>query len=129
MHHSLEDLISGLFRSVTRVGLQIENEVSETELRRRILPHRAGYNVQDKSIEIMQRLREIKTINLSMLYSESQSRSEVVATFISTLELCSLGSITLTAQDGDIVLTFVRDAEELLASRQRKAEEDLELEG
>ena len=129
MHHSLEDLLSGLFRSVTRVGLQIENEVSETELRRRILPHRAGYNVQDKSIEIMQRLREIKTINLSMLYSESQSRSEVVATFISTLELCSLGSITLTAQDGDIVLTFVCDAEELLATRQKKAEADLELEG
>jgi len=122
LSHSFEDLLSGLSRSVTRAGLQIEDETSETELRRRILPQRVGYNVQDKSIEIMQRLREIKTISLSVLYAESQSRSEVVATFISTLELCSLGSITLSVQDGDIVLTFVRDNEELMASRQKRAE-------
>ena len=43
---------------------------------------------------------------LSELYSECRSRSEIVATFISILELCSMGSVELTGDESDYTLSF-----------------------
>ena len=45
-------------------------------------------------------------MTLRSLYEAGRSRSEVVATFLSVLELCSMGSVLITEQDGELLLSF-----------------------
>jgi len=79
----------------------------ENPIRRRILPKRIVYNVRDKSREIIELLRSRGKATLTGLYAESHSRSEVVATFVSILELCSLGHVRMSRSDEDIVIEFM----------------------
>lgn len=60
------------------------------------IPKRIIFSVRDKTRQILSRLR-LRNISLSELYEECSSRSEIVATFVSVLELCSMGSITVSA--------------------------------
>ena len=46
------------------------------------------------------------TLPLRSLYAESRSRSELVATFLSVLELCSVGDVHLTLEGDDVLLSF-----------------------
>ena len=90
-------------------------EDAEREPRRRIIPKRIVYNVRDKSREILRRLSGVKAISLREFYSASRSRSEVVATFISVLELCSLGHAALDREGEEIFVRFTGgDIEEIL---------------
>ena len=91
-----------LGRGKTEADGQVENP-----LRRRIVPRRIVYNVREKSREIIERLRRHGNTALGVLYSESGSRSEVVATFVSILELCSLGHVRMTRAGDDIMIEFM----------------------
>ena len=72
--------------------------------------------MRDKSRELIERLKSDGDTKLTALYAACESRSEVIATFISILELCSMGSIRLTGrEDGDYAVTFVGgDVDEIL---------------
>ena len=71
----------------------------------RYIPQRINYSVQDKSRQILTLLKKGR-LCLRSIYAECRSSSELVATFISVLELCSMGSISLHRQDGDYELLF-----------------------
>ena len=43
---------------------------------------------------------------MQALYRDCQSRSEIVATFMSILELCSMGSIHISRTGDDYALAF-----------------------
>ena len=58
------------------------------------VPSRIVYSVKDKSRELIERLKK-GGATLRELYGSCRSRSEVVATFVSVLELCSLGTLRL----------------------------------
>lgn len=73
---------------------------------RAIAPKRIVYAVRDKSREIIERLRGGGSVALRALYDEGRSRSEVVATFISVLELVSMGSLEISEKGKEYVLTF-----------------------
>ena len=78
------------------------------------IPQRIVYSVRDKSRQIIDGLRGRKT-TLRNLYRACASRSEVVATFLSVLELCSMGSVRLIRQDDDFTLEFTGgDIDEIL---------------
>lgn len=90
-------------------------EEAGEEAPRRIYPKRIVYNVRDKSREILRRLSGTERLSLRDFYSASRSRSEVVATFISVLELCSLGHAALSREGDDIFVRFTGgDIEEIL---------------
>lgn len=99
--HESADLFKALYAVVTRGGKPLE-----PELARRIAPSRIVYEVKTKSREIINRLRQGEA-RLSELYSACGSRSEIVATFISVLELCSMGSIELSGDESDYSVKFV----------------------
>ena len=110
-----------LLRSYLNITLRARTEPGaepdkpEAERVRRIYPKRIVYNVRDKSREILLRLRSAGALPLTELYRLSRSRSEVVATFISVLELCSLGRTDLEREDGRIMVRFTGgDIEEIL---------------
>ena len=78
------------------------------------IPSRIVYSVRDKSREILTSLHS-GSKSLKSLYAGCASRSEVVAVFLSILELCSMGSVTLTRGEEDYSVAFVGgDVEELL---------------
>lgn len=79
------------------------------------IPKRIVYSVRDKSRQILERLRQGAT-SLKDLYLGCGSRSELVATFVSVLELCSMGSICLArGEEGDYSLSFAGgDMDEIL---------------
>ena len=83
------------------------DEAEENPFRRRLVPKRIVYNVREKSREIIEKLRLCGSASLARFYGESHSRSEVVATFVSILELCSLGHVHLCRQDEDIIVEFM----------------------
>ena len=100
-HHEPEDLFRALYAVVSRGGKPIEPELAH-----RIAPSRIVYEVRAKSREIVS-LLQAGDAPLSALYSRCSSRSEIVATFISVLELCSMGSVQLIGDESDYTLTFV----------------------
>ena len=52
---------------------------------------------------------------LHELYLACASRSEVIATFVSILELCSMGSVAIERRDGDYGVSFVGgDVDEII---------------
>lgn len=65
------------------------------------IPSRVVYSVKNKSREILTRLK-LRDMGLKSLYAECGSRSEIIATFLAVLELCSMGSIVVySAESGD----------------------------
>ena len=111
-----------LLKAISDVSMRVrtaadEAEEEEERRRRRIIPKRIVYNVRDKSREIIRRLSALGKISLRDFYRESRSRSEVVATFISILELCSKGHTALNRDGDDIVVSFIGgDVEEIIES-------------
>ncbi len=108
--HEGYELLRALSNVFLRSRLGPEAEEEEPERRRRIVPRRIVYNVRDKSREILERFRAAERLHLGRLYAESQSRSEVVAVFISVLELCRMGELELSFEGEEILLSFAGES-------------------
>ena len=63
------------------------------------------YSIQEKSEEILLRLREHGVVSLEVLFSESRSRSELTAAFLSVLELYRAERISLRDTEKGVELT------------------------
>lgn len=106
--HETSDLLKAMHTILSRGGKPTPPEVLS-----RIAPSRIVYGVRTKSRELIQRLSG-GSARLTTLYSECQSRSELVATFISILELCSIGSVVLSEDDDPEVRFVGGNIEEIL---------------
>ncbi len=104
--HEGWELLQALSKAFSRGKTEADAEMSEP-LRRRIVPKRIVYNVREKSREIIELLRRTGRMELGALYAGSRSRSEVVATFVSVLELCSMGHLRMSRAGEDIALEFM----------------------
>lgn len=70
------------------------------------VPKRIIYSVRSKSREIIACLKSGGR-QLNELYAQCKSTTEIVATFISVLELCSMGSVRLDRQDEGWLVSFI----------------------
>ena len=108
--HEPVDLLRALYAVYSRGVRTGEDEDTIS----RAIPRRIVYSIRDKSRQILGRLRAGPS-TLKALYEQCASRSEVVATFMSVLEMCSMGSIHIDRRDGDYVVEFVGgDMDEIL---------------
>ena len=71
----------------------------------RAIPQPITYGIREKSEEIAALLEQRRSMPLRELYALCKSRSELVAAFISVLELCSDGMIHVTNVDGDFTVS------------------------
>ena len=101
-----EDLLKGLFSVFTRSGAQTPEPAAFQA------PRRVIYSVRRKSRDLIDILRAEGAVPLRELYARCESRSELVATFLSVLELCSIGSLLLSEQDGSYVASFAGGGDE-----------------
>ena len=108
--HEPVELMQALYGMYSR-GSRVQE--AEGELLSAV-PKRFTYSVKDKSREILQRIKTAAG-SLNGLYAECKSRSELVASFISILELCSMGTIRLERLEGDYSVQFIGgDMDEIL---------------
>ncbi len=95
-----EDLLRALLAVFSRGGA---GAVEPPEFH---APRRITFSVREKSRDLIDLLRAEGDLSLSALYARCHSRSEVVATFLSVLELCSMGNLLLSEQDGEYIASF-----------------------
>lgn len=78
------------------------------------IPHRIIFSIRDKSRQILDMLR-LGEVGLNELYRTCRTRSEIVAAFMSVLELCSMGSIEIERKENDYSLRFTGgDVDEII---------------
>lgn len=107
--HEPVDLLKALAGVYMRGGKTPEPESFSSALPKRIV-----YSVRDKSRQILQTLGG-GSVTLNRLYRDCRTRSEVVATFVSILELCSMGNIYISRCDDDYTVEFVGgDVDEII---------------
>lgn len=70
------------------------------------------YPVEKKAAELLKSLIAKGKAKLKSLFRGSRSRSEVVATFLSILELCKLNSIRISGEQGELEVGYVKMPEE-----------------
>ena len=86
----------------------------ESEQFNNAIPHRIVYSIRDKSRQILDMLRKGELM-LNELYGTCQTRSELIAAFMSVLELCSMGSIEIEKKENDYSLRFTGgDVDEII---------------
>lgn len=109
--HEPIELLTAFATMLSRGG-----QTPETTVQHSIVPKRIVYGVRTKSMEIISRLREVGSVSMQRLFADSQSRSELVATFLSVLELCSAGGLLISVSDDQFMLTLSEsvDAEQML---------------
>ena len=108
--HEPVDLLRALYGIFSRGGKKPDGAESAAAL----LPRRIVYSVRDKSRQILLRLRE-GGASLDEFYAHCRSRSEIVATFVSVLELCSMGSVHIRRREEKYFVEFAGgDMDEIL---------------
>ena len=106
--HEPVDLLRAMYRIYARGGKAAAPDFGDS------VPRRIIYSVRDKSMQILQRIRK-GSVTLHSLYRECRSRSEVVATFLSILELCSIGSLRIERREAEYELSFIGgDVDEIM---------------
>lgn len=108
--HESADLLRALYSAFTRGDVKLPGPPEM----RALTPRRIVYGVKEKSRELINQLR-LGPNSLKSLYAAGKSRSEVVATFISILELCSMGSVVISEDSGELIVSFTGgDTEKIL---------------
>lgn len=108
--HEPVELLKAMYSMYSRGSRPAEREENLLSA----VPKRIVYSVKDKSRQILNRLGE-KVTSLNEIYAECTSRSELVASFVAVLELCSMGSIKISRQENDYKLEFIGgDLDEIL---------------
>ena len=73
------------------------------------MDRRSGINTGMILLIVLLFLNRLRSgnVSLSELYRECRSRSEIVATFVSVLELCSIGSVHIEREEESYSLSFI----------------------
>ncbi len=98
--HESWELLAAL-AGMLRKGVPAREEEAAVPVPRPIV-----YSVQDKSRQLIGYLRERGGSSLRALYALASSRSEVVATFLALLTMCSMGSVTIDREGDDYDVRF-----------------------
>ena len=96
-----------LLRSLAQILLRGTSaaQTEELETIRKAAPKPIVYGVREKSRQLLDMLLDKGVMTLDALFAVCKSRSELVATFLSILELCSGGEIFVTGGSGDYLVS------------------------
>ena len=98
--HELIEALASIF-SRGSGGIPQRNEI--------LVPKRIVYGVREKSEQLISLFKSSGSKTLKELYQMSHSRSEVIATFISVLELCGAGNLEIRENNGEMTVYLISD--------------------
>jgi len=99
---SSQDLLEAMAHVIGRENALI-GSINPREVQ---YPRRAVFSIPDKISSILERLKTLRGFPLADLFYESESRTELIATLIAVLELCKVGSVILTGDAGNTIITY-----------------------
>jgi len=99
--HEPQELLMALLSVVSRRELSRDTERSGI-----LVPKRIVFGVREKCAQLIALLKSGRVHTLQELYLMSKTRSEVIATFISVLELCAMGSLEIIDNDGELTISL-----------------------
>lgn len=106
--HEKQDLVQALFQIQDRSKAKLPSPITAFQG----IVGKEPYPVEKKAAELLKRLISKGKQRLKSLFRGNRSRSEVVATFLSLLELCKLRSVEIREEAGDYDVTFLNMPEE-----------------
>ena len=101
--HTPPELIAALSTILLRGTGETAQE--EVETIRRAAPKPIVFSVREKSRQLVDMLRKKGNLALRELFHVCRSRSELVATFLSVLELCAAGQVKVKGERGSYELS------------------------
>lgn len=103
-----------LLRALLNVFSSSEEKLPDFVSIQNAMPRKTPFSIRIKTKQILMRLR-LHNLSLDALYGDCTSHSEVVATFLAVLELCSMGTIavSLSKSDGEYDLRFLGDGSDI----------------
>lgn len=99
--HEPQDLLDALDRAFEET-----NQAPPIHEKKQFIPKPIIFSVARKTAEILVQLRQRGVMTMDELMSLSESRSELIATFISVLELCKSGEIIVFGDENDLSITL-----------------------
>ena len=99
--HEPQELLMALMSVISRGELS-----RDTEKNAILVPKRIIYGVREKCVQLIALLQSGRIHSLQELYEMSKSRTELIATFISVLELCSMGSLEIISTGGELTVSL-----------------------
>jgi segregation and condensation protein A len=107
--HEPSELLVSLLSVLTRAGAGSDIERIGVPVSKHII-----FGVREKCEQLINLLKSGNIHTLKELYLMSHSRSEVIATFIAVLELCSTGSLEIKETDGELAVSLSGEVPEIL---------------
>ena len=106
--HGSEDIVNAIIRVIGRDNIRL----GSLNPKKPVYPGRIMYSISEKTMEIMDKMRQVGQIDFISLFDECGSRSEVVATLIALLELCKAGSLFIFSDNEELVVSYKSDFDE-----------------
>jgi segregation and condensation protein A len=106
--HNADDILDAIIRVIGRDNIRL----SSINPRKPVYPGRIMYSIREKSIEILDKMRQVGQIGFISLFDDCSSRSEVVATLIAVLELCKAGNLLVFGGKEDLTVSYKSDFDE-----------------
>ena len=106
--HDGADLTDALLRVIGRENAMLVS----LNPREPVYPRKVAFSIAERSAEILDRLKSSGDIRISVLFGDSSSRTELIATFLAVLELCRIGSVYLLGEMDDILVTYAGSGRE-----------------
>ena len=106
--HDREDLRRAFLTMRERADVKVPSPITAFQG----IVGKEPYPVERKAAELLKRLLRRGRARLKSLFRGSRSRSELVATFLSVLELCKLNSVRVSEEDGELEIGYVKMPEE-----------------
>jgi len=100
--HISQELLEAIFNVVGRENLRI-NSINPREP---VYPSRVVYSISEKIDEVLNKLKRGGEMKLSELFFESNSRTELIATLVAVLELCRVGSASITGGSNNMRISY-----------------------
>lgn len=98
-----------LLKAILRVLSRGEHDSGLVNTGGIVIPKTIIYSVTEKSAEILNILKNRGSMKIKELFRAVSSRTELVAAFLSVLELCKTGGIILISADDELVATHAEN--------------------
>ena len=100
--HQKEDLSDALARVFSR-----DSVTRSADMGKILIPQRIVYSVTEKTNELIESLKRSGPRYLGLVFKESHSKTELVATFLALLELCRAGTVLLEGEGDETVVSYI----------------------
>ena len=100
--HSIEDIIKAINAIIGREDAIVRSLNPEEA----VYPRESAYSITEKAQQVIDKLKSLGGMRVSVLFGESRSRTELVATLIALLELCRVGRVLISGEGDDMSITY-----------------------